>query len=193
MLRPCLIVFILQLLLIFHGCAPLAHLDGSSEEEIKKFRMSKDEMRNQIKKMEIANANLQKEIHNLGEENQRLTNQNQILATKLTQLQLTYETPVSQSYETEKDREKLRIKVLSGDGDLNSAQEMSKRLGEMGYKIELIHYAPRSNFLHTTVYAAPEYQNEAKRLVLTLGGNTVYKPLTWPSIFDLIVVTVKNP
>lgn len=193
MLRACLIILILQFGLIFHGCAPLKHLDGSSEEERKKFKMTKDEMWNEMKRMKIENGNLQREIHILREENQRIRDENQILATRLTQLQLKYETLSSRSYEVEKEIRKLRMKVLSGDGDLNSAQEMAKKLRQMGYEIELIHYAPRSNFLQNTVYSPPKFQNEAKHLVLSLGRNTIYKPLTWPSIFDLIVVTGKNP
>ncbi len=193
MLRAYLIILILQLGLIFHGCAASKHLDVSSEEEIKKSKMTKDEMWNEMKRLKIENANLQMGIRIVREENQRIRDENQIVATKLTQLQLKYETLASKSYEVEKEIRKLRMKVLSGDGDLNSAQEMAKRLRQMGYEIELIHYAPRSNFLRNTVYSLPKFQNEAKHLVLSLGRNTIYKPLTWPSIFDLIVVTGKNP
>ena len=93
----------------------------------------------------------------------------------------------------EKDIRQLKIRVLSGDGALNSAEEMARKLRNMGYKIESIDRAPRSNFLRNTVYFAPGFQNEAKRLVISLGGNTILKPLSCSSIFDLIVVTGKNP
>jgi hypothetical protein len=92
-------------------------------------------------------------------------------------------------YEMEKDIGEVKIKTLSGNGDLHSAREMAKKLRKMGYKITAIDFAPRSNFVRNTVYYAPEFQNEARRLVSRLGGNTIVKPLTWSSIFDLIVVT----
>ncbi len=86
----------------------------------------------------------------------------------------------------------LKLKVLSGDGDLNSAKRMAKKLGNMGYKIKLVDRAPRSNFLRNTVYFASGFQDEAKRLVSSLGNNTILKPLTWSSKFDIIVVTGKK-
>jgi len=86
----------------------------------------------------------------------------------------------------------LKLKVLSGDGDLNSAKRMAKKLGNMGYKIRLIDHAPQSNFLRNTVYFALGFQDEAKRLVSNLGDNTILKPLSWFSIFDFFVVTGNN-
>jgi len=103
------------------------------------------------------------------------------------------EKPVLAAKELHEDIQKLRVKVLSGDGDLNSAKEMARKLRNMGYKISLIDYAPRSNFSQNTVYFAAKSQNGAKRLVLSLGGNAICKPITWSSIFDLIVVTGKTP
>lgn len=225
MLRACLIILIVQFGLMLHGCAALEYLDGSSGDEVKKFEMSKDEMWNEIKKLKIENADLERQIHilreenqsiryehdenmarmtgqnellneqmsALQEENQRLTDENQILGTKLTQLQQKHETLSSKSYEVEEEIRKLRMKVLSGDGDLNSAREMAKKLRQMGYTIELIHPAPRSDFSHTILFATGEYQDEARRLATTLGGKTICKPLTWSSVFDLIVVTGKGP
>ena len=102
------------------------------------------------------------------------------------------ETLSSESAEPQKDIRKLEIKVLSGDGDLNSAKEMANKLTMLGYKVRLIHHAPRSTFLRNTVFFAPEFENEGKRLVSELGNNTRLKPLTWHSIFDLVVVTGRN-
>ena len=86
----------------------------------------------------------------------------------------------------------LKLKVLSGDGDLNSAKKMAKKLRNMGYKIKLIDRAPQSSFLRNTVFFALGFQDEAKRLGFSLGDNTILKPLSWSSIFDIIVVTGKN-
>ena len=213
MLRAYLVILILHLGFIFQGCAGLEYLDGSSEAEIKKFKMTKDKMWNEMQRLKIENAKLQEQIdilreedqrirdedesemarmrdqngsfneqiNSLKEENQRLSDENQVLRKELTRLQLRYE------------RAKFIIKVLSGDGDFNSAMEMAKNLRNMGYNIKSIDYAPRANFLRNIVFFSPEFQKEGKQLVFRVGGNMVSKPLIWYSIFDLIVVTGKNP
>jgi outer membrane protein OmpA-like peptidoglycan-associated protein len=90
------------------------------------------------------------------------------------------------------DMQKIKIKVLSGDGNLGSAKEMAKKLRNMGYKIEFIDHAPRSSFRQNTVFFTPKFQCEATRLVSSLGSNTIVTPLSWYSVFDLIIVTGKN-
>jgi len=79
--------------------------------------------------------------------------------------------------------------VLSGDGDLNSAEKMAKKLRKIGYSTKSIDYAPRSDFEITTIYFAHNFKDKAKRLKSDLGQNPVLKPLNWSSKFDLIVVT----
>lgn len=217
MFRAYLIILVLQLGFVFQGCAVLERLDGSSKEETEKLKMSKDQMWNKMEKLKIENVRLQKqidilikqnqemarkgdqnellneEIKKLKEENQAIRDQNQALAKKIDGLQLKYETFSSESYDIGKDIRRIKIKVLTGDGNLNSAKEMAKRLTNMGYKIKRIDRAPKPGFLQNTVFFAPEFQYEAKRLVDRLGGGTIVKPLNWYSIFDLIIVTGKNP
>jgi len=225
MSRAYLIILILHLGLISQGCSTLEYLDGSSKEEIKRFKMTKEEMHNEIERLKTENVDLQSQINSSREENQRIrdenekemarmrdenevlneqinklkeegqriSDENQVLAKKLTSLELKYKTISTESDESKKDIRKLKIKVLCGDGNLNSAKEMAKRLMKMGYNIGSIHYAPRFNFSRDTVYFAPKFQDDAKRLVPSLGSNAISKPLTWPSIFDLIVVTGKTP
>jgi len=41
MFRGFIIVLIMQLGFFIHGCATLKHIDGSSNEELKKFKTSK--------------------------------------------------------------------------------------------------------------------------------------------------------
>ena len=224
MSRPFLIALIVCVGFIAHGCAFLEKMEGSSKDEIEKFKMSKDEMWNELKKAKNDNNELQNRVSalekanqrtkdehenrikalrdqneilngqliELKEENQRLTNENRALLQKTATLQSDYETPLSESYELEKCLRGLKIKVRSGDGDLNSAREMSKRLREKGCTIESIHYASRSDFSHNIVYSKLEYQDNAKHLVSCLESDTIYKPLTWPSVYDIIVVTGKN-
>lgn len=83
----------------------------------------------------------------------------------------------------------LKIKVLSGDGKLPSARRMAKRLIKMGYKVQAIDLGPRSNIKKNTVYYSEDCRQEAEHISKRLGGNTIIKPLSWPSVFNLIVVT----
>lgn len=135
MSRSFLIALILCVCLILHGCAVLEKMDGSSKDEIEKFKMSKDEMWNELKKTKAENIKLQVEnqrirdehdikielmkdqvvfldeqIIMLQEENQRLTDENKNLAVKLHGCQLAYETSMSEPHE--KDISKIKMKVV---------------------------------------------------------------------------------
>ncbi len=87
----------------------------------------------------------------------------------------------------------LRIKVLSGDGDMGSARTMSKRLKEMGYMVERVDLAPSAGFVNTTVFYQSAFREDAKRLAERIGSGTTRKPLTWASQFNIIVVTGNQP
>lgn len=207
MLRTCLIIFALHLALAFQGCAILEHFDGSSKEQTKASKMTKEQMRGEIERLESENEDLKKqadinksEIQRLSEQidkqqkqNKTLEDENRTLSKKLVRLQLKYETLSSAPHKLKKDIQELKIKVLSGYGNISSAQKMTKNLIKMGYKARLFGHASRSDFLQHTIYFAPEYRKEAQRLALRLDNNAIVKPLTWPSMFSLIVVTGKNP
>ena len=83
-----------------------------------------------------------------------------------------------------------KIKILSGNGKLVPARDMSKKLIGMGYKIEDIGIAARTDFRENTIYYASDYQKEAEQLEARLGGDTVSRPLTWTSVYHIIVVAV---
>lgn len=83
----------------------------------------------------------------------------------------------------------VKVKVLSGNGKISSAKAVFKKLAALGYRVENIGKAPRSNFNVTMVYYAPGYQGEAQRMAAHLGSDAVSKPLTWSSTFHIIVVT----
>jgi hypothetical protein len=84
----------------------------------------------------------------------------------------------------------LKVKVLSGNGKLPTARQMSKRLITMGYSVADIGTAARTDYTVNTIYFAPDYKAEAQRLAAQLGGKTIAKPLTWSSVFHIIVVAV---
>lgn len=83
----------------------------------------------------------------------------------------------------------IRLKVLSGDGKIDSARRMAKRLAALGYKVENVGMAESSDYPANTVYFAANHKKEAKALSSRLGKDTIVKPLTWKSVFSLIVVT----
>ena len=119
--------------------------------------------------------------------------ENLLVKGKQSQLQGRKELATHEQEESQADVRSLKIKVLSGDGNLASAQEMAKRLRSMGYSIRAVDLAPQSSFSRDTVYFTSRSHQQAKRLLSRLGSNVILKPLTWPSVFDLIIVTGKNP
>lgn len=83
----------------------------------------------------------------------------------------------------------IRMKVLSGEGKIDSAKRMAKRLTAMGYKVETLGMAESTDYPANTVYFTAKYKKEAKALASRLGKETIVKPLTWKSVFSIIVVT----
>lgn len=83
----------------------------------------------------------------------------------------------------------IRIKVLSGDGKIDSAKRMAKRIAALGYRVESVGMAESSDYPANTVYFTAKYKKEAKTLASKLGKESIIKPLTWKSVFSIIVVT----
>lgn len=153
-----------------------------------------DETMYEMSSVKDQNKLLSEQIRTLKEENQKISDKNTVLVKKISDLNKKYMTITSETYNKPgSDSQKLIIKVLSGDGTLNSAKAMSQRLKELGYKIALIDSAPKSSFVRNTIYFASAYKTEAQRLGSLLVGKAILKPLSWHSRFNLIVVTGKNP
>ena len=212
MYRICLVLFFVILSPAFMGCGVFDFLKGDSAEHTKTATVKKDQIQEEVDQLRTENSDLKKridllkneskssmdetiremakvedeqktlnqELAKLREENERIATENASFKEKLQEFQ-------------KKTLGDLKIKVLSGDGDLRSAKSMTKKLLRMDYEIHLVGYAPRSNFKKNTVYFKPDFEKEGKRLVSRLGANTIIKPLTWSSVFDLIIVTGKNP
>jgi hypothetical protein len=83
----------------------------------------------------------------------------------------------------------IRMKVLSGEGKIDSAKRMAKRLTAMGYKVEIVGMADNADYPANTVYFTAKFKKEAKTLASKLGKDTIVKPLSWKSVFSIIVVT----
>lgn len=83
----------------------------------------------------------------------------------------------------------LKIKVLSGNGKMTSAKNMASRLKTIGYNVERTDLAPSTAFPADIIFHSREYAEQAKALADQLGPSTVLKPLTWKSVFNMIIVT----
>ena len=60
----------------------------------------------------------------------------------------------------------IRMKVLSGEGKIDSAKRMAKRLTAMGYKVESVAMAENADYPANTVYFTEKYKKEAKTLAI---------------------------
>jgi hypothetical protein len=86
----------------------------------------------------------------------------------------------------------LQIKVLSGDGHLDSAERMKNKLIGMGYPVRMIDFAPRNNFTSSAVFFASGYREQADQIAKKIGGNIQIKPIVWHTIFNIIVVSSQS-
>jgi hypothetical protein len=86
----------------------------------------------------------------------------------------------------------LKILVLSGDGDPDSAQLLMRKLFRMGYVVDRIGTAEKSHMV-TTVYYISSKRAYAEALAARLGPGAVAMPVSWQTKFHIIVVTGINP
>ncbi len=85
----------------------------------------------------------------------------------------------------------VRLKVLSGNGKMSTAKQMSARLKRLGYKVEVVGMATTPDYATDTIYYKPGFEKQAGGIAKKLGGKAITKPLTWSSVFDIIVVAVR--
>ena len=87
----------------------------------------------------------------------------------------------------------VRMKVLSGDGRLESARRVAAVLRERGYDVDAVGMAPSKGFEADTVFYADGFEAAAARvagnLAESLGRGARTRPLTWSSVYEIIVVT----
>jgi|Deesub1362A_J573_1020465.scaffolds.fasta_scaffold00165_40 predicted RNase H-like nuclease (RuvC/YqgF family) len=199
MKRASLIVLALILGFSISACANLDKRIDVNAQKISSLETESETLRTHIEsldaqindldsKMESVNSQLEDfsgqvyKIENLEKETQRISYGQQEIEQRLAALEQKIEALFSNP----------KIKVLSGDGKLSSAKKMSKKLKKMGFNVVRIDYAPRSDFKRNVVFYSQNFQNAAKRIAEGLDKNTAIKPLTWFSVFDIIVVTGKN-
>ena len=200
-------VCVLSLLFLLTGCALFEYLDGSPPDTIKRIRMSKDEVWNRMEALEADKAALKREIDRTRAQNRTISDRHR---SQVQRLQVSNETLKQRIEKFERDMrqqasgrgmaslspqaksyagmQRVKIKVLSGTGKLIAALDCAKQLKQQGYRIDRIDLAPRADFSRDMVFFASDSQDEGRRLAAILGSNTVVKPLSWQSIFDIIIV-----
>jgi len=65
---------------------------------------------------------------------------------------------------------------------------MAGRLTKLGYKVEVVGMATTPDYATDTVYYKPGFEKKAADIAKRLGGKTITKPISWSSVFDVIVV-----
>ncbi len=83
----------------------------------------------------------------------------------------------------------VRMKVLSGDGRLESARRVAAVLRERGYDVDAVGMAPSKGFEADTVFYADGFEAAAAKVAESLGRGARTRPLTWSSVYEIIVVT----
>jgi len=212
--RTVTVLSIFLLLSATMGCALFRTIDNSSPEDLRKFRASKDELWDRAKALENDKAACQKQLSDrqteisliqkgLSDQKDTATQTDRHLS-ELTQSINDLSAQLMQPREvghkaspppqvTGQARQSLKIKVLYGDGKKVSAAGMAKKLRGLGYRVAKIDRAPRSDFRVHTIYYKPGSRPDAVSLAKKLGGGAVSRPLSWPSVFDMIIVTGRRP
>ncbi len=90
------------------------------------------------------------------------------------------------------DKEQLKIKVLIGNRKRASAERLAVQLRILGYTVNRIDVASRSNFKKLTIYYKEGFKALAREIGHALGKDFIDKELSWESRFDLILVTGRN-
>ena len=196
-------IFTLILCLVTAGCAALNYQDKTAED-LQRSKASIAQLNEQV-------ASLNKEITLLKAEVQKMkageappvSEEKGAAASETEKKEKVKEVDISKNDEVKKPAEEtpaveakatgikdIKIKVLSGNGKLATARQFSKKLIDMGYRVEDIGNASRADYKANTIYFASNFKKEAQSLAARLGDKTVVKPLTWSSVYHIIVVAV---
>lgn len=200
------------------GCLSSRYSDKTTGDELLKSKASIDALNEQMAALNKEIEALKNELQQIKEEQQKekadteeaspigqtAAPEDRVIASvpepekkdKIQEIDIvkeeTKKAPEEKSFVSQKEitLKALRMKVLSGNGKLSTARDMSTKVAKMGYKSEDIGLASRADYRATTIYYAPEYRMEAEKLAARLGGETISKIMTWPSVFHIILVAV---
>ena len=207
-MRTFSLIFYLCLGLLFTGCSMVDYFRGGSNDELSGSQSRALQQRIEQLEYEIQDVRkdsraeivlakeqiklLQDRIKEFEGSLQDSADKSAVGAKAPEEKRTVSQKPVSSETQAHLDIKKLKIKVLSGTGDINSARRIASKLIKAGYEVKAVDFALRSNYQKDTVYFAKDYRKQAEHCVSTLGGGTVLKALTWPSAFHMIIVAGKN-
>ena len=202
-----LCAFILVFCLAISGCISSQYSGRSSREELLQSKAEIYQLNEQVASLSKELETMRKEMSQIKQTEEKKKAESGIQETSL----ISHANPVQETQIQDADIVKkegpkkttnakhavqgkeldiktLKVKVLSGNGKWSTARDMSNKLAGMGYKIKDVGMSPRTNFTANTIYYAANYQKEAKYLAARLGNKTVSRPLSWSSVFHIIVV-----
>jgi len=196
------LVALLALVTVLSGCLVTQSAYVQKEEEVNSLTKNNKELTAQSEKLQAENSELKKQLAAkddlLQKRSEEIARQdakqaamvNEVDRMKAQQAK-SREADIKESPAAGKSAglKSIRMKVLSGEGKIDSAKRMAKRLTAMGYKVETLGMAESTDYPANTVYFTAKYKKEAKALASRLGKETIVKPLTWKSVFSIIVVT----
>ena len=178
------------------GCTALDSSSRNTTEELQRSKASIAQLNEQI-------AAVNKELNSLKSEVQKMKEAEAAAVSETDKKEQVKEVDIPKRDEMKKSADEkqavegketsiknLKLKVLSGNGKLPTARLMSEKLIAMGYTVVDIGTATRADYTVNTIYFASDYKTEAQQLAARLGGKTIAKPLTWSSIFHIVVVAV---
>ena len=178
------------------GCTGLNNSSKNTTEELQRSKASIAQLNEQM-------AAVNKELTSLKSEVQKMKEAEAAAVSETGKKAQVKEVDISKRDEMKKSADEkqtvegkeasiknLKLKVLSGNGKLPTARVMSEKLIAMGYRVADIGTATRADYTVNTIYFASNYKTEAQQLAARLGGKTIAKPLTWSSVFHIIVVAV---
>jgi len=200
--RSMFLVALLALVTVLSGCLVTQSAYVQKEEEVNSLTKNNKELTAQSEKLQAENSELKKQLAAkddlLQKRSEEIARQdakqaamvNEVDRMKAQQAK-SREADIKESPAAGKSAglKSIRMKVLSGEGKIDSAKRMAKRLTAMGYKVETLGMAESTDYPANTVYFTAKYKKEAKALASRLGKETIVKPLTWKSVFSIIVVT----
>jgi hypothetical protein len=169
------------------GCAHTGKGVAGHEARLALQEDAQASLDERVAAMETRMANVDgasaKDLRRMGRELERAREQARELEERVGELERSLEAIRSRT------AAELRIKTLGADGRMDAARALAERINSLGYTVESVGLAPGDkHFERVTVFYQEAYRPEAVRLAIALGGDTLLKPLTWQSVFHVVVV-----
>lgn len=123
MFRACLIISIFHLVFVFSGCSVLEYLDGSSEREIEKYRMSTDEIKSEIDRLDNINSELENKNKYLQIQIEEMKQKTVAIAYGHSQEKNRFKKEFGVVHELKAHISKLELQMSEKEKNINSLEE----------------------------------------------------------------------